>query len=163
MRSRLVPGSKAWRISRVRWRGRSPPSASPGSTVRSNPTSSGVAFQIVDDVLDIVGGPGWHRSPGHDLRARKLSYAVVVALERLPDDSRRRLLEVLCRRTSDQEDIDQAISLIRESGALGRCREEASRLFEQAWVPFSAHLQPSTSLTDLADLCRWLIGRADAG
>ncbi len=123
----------------------------------------GVAFQIVDDVLDLEGAPGWRKSLGHDVRAGKLTYAVVKALDRLPAGSRQRLLELLCRRSSDQDEVDEALSLVRESGALERCRSEAARLLEEAWAPYSQRVPASSSKTMLDDLSRLLVGRPRVG
>jgi geranylgeranyl diphosphate synthase type I len=52
----------------------------------------GVAFQIIDDILDFDGCAKQRGRSGEDLAEGKLTYVLVSALERLPEPGRRALL-----------------------------------------------------------------------
>ena len=48
----------------------------------------GLAFQIVDDVLDVTGTPeALGKTPGKDARAKKMTYPACVGLERAQADA----------------------------------------------------------------------------
>ena len=85
----------------------------------------GTAFQIVDDILDIVGEPSVIGKPvGTDLKEGNITLLVLHAMN---DGSARReeLTRILRhpRRTSVQ--IKRGLTLIRESGAVERARVDA--------------------------------------
>ena len=71
---------------------------------------------------------------------------------------RRRLLDLLCGRSLDRDRVGEALSLVRESGAIDVCRDHSTRLFEKAWSQFTALVQDSEKKTMLRDLCDMLIG-----
>ena len=121
----------------------------------------GVAFQIADDVLDFEGSPSWRKKIGHDVATGKLTYAVARALDRLGPGPRRRLLDLLCRRSSDHDTVSEAISLVRESGALEESRGHARRIFEEAWSSYSELVPESGEKAMLRELCDALIGSPD--
>lgn len=85
----------------------------------------GVAFQIRDDMLDLVGDPLRTGKPlGADLAEGKLTLPVLVALERQPE-----LLEDV--RTIADRGISRSAGLLarviqtlRETGSLSRCHQE---------------------------------------
>ncbi|MCS7170106.1 MAG: polyprenyl synthetase family protein, partial [Candidatus Kapabacteria bacterium] len=55
--------------------------------------SLGMAFQLRDDVLDYVGhGTLWGKPAWQDLRERKLTLPVLIALQRMPSSERREFL-----------------------------------------------------------------------
>ena len=122
----------------------------------------GVSFQIVDDVLDFEGSPSWKKTVGQDVATGKLTYAVVRALNRLGPAPRRRLLDLLCGRGSEQDTVSEAISLVRESGALDESRGHAWQIFEKAWSRFAGLVPDSGKKAMLRELCDMLIRSPDA-
>ena len=85
----------------------------------------GIAFQIVDDILDIVGDPAILGKPvGTDLREGNVTLLVLHALN---DGSERRaqLTEILRRREKPDDLVGRGLALIRESGAVERARVDA--------------------------------------
>ena len=84
----------------------------------------GFAFQIQDDVLGIWGDTAMTGKPvDDDLRARKRSYPIVIALERGSPDVRRTLQGFLAKEALDEADIAGVCALLEELGA----REESER------------------------------------
>jgi geranylgeranyl diphosphate synthase type I len=116
----------------------------------------GVAFQIVDDVLDFEGCTSWSKAVGHDLAVGQPTYVIVRAIERSSDPARRRLIDLLTG-TPHDGNLGAAISLVMESGALDECRSEAAELFERGWSEFSHVVPDSPSRSMLYELCDRLI------
>ena len=91
--------------------------------------SAGVAFQLQDDLLNLVGDD---KAQGKDLRSDitegKRTLAVVWALEHLGAEKRGELVALLGSRTSNPAELARAVELIEEGGGIARCRELAAEL-----------------------------------
>jgi heptaprenyl diphosphate synthase len=91
----------------------------------------GVAFQISDDLLDIVSADGASgKSPGTDLREGVATLPVLFALSG-DDPAEARLRELVAGPITDADDHAEALALLRASAALDRAtgvlREYADR------------------------------------
>ncbi len=96
--------------------------------------SIGIAFQIQDDILNLVGEKfGELKGVGEDVHEGKRSLLVIHALEKLPQKEANRLREILDSHTSNQTTINEAIALIKKSGAFEYAREFARKLVRGAW------------------------------
>lgn len=93
--------------------------------LRSYGLNSGLAFQMIDDVLGVSGVEEELGKPvGSDIREGKKTIVVLEALNRLDDSGKRKLLETLGDRTASRDRITEVIRLIESSGAI----EETKRL-----------------------------------
>jgi len=94
---------------------------------------TGVAFQIQDDVLGIVGEPEKFGKPiGSDVREGKRTLLVVRALERASPGERALLLRALGNERASKADIERVIELMKRVGAVEHAREKARGLVEEA-------------------------------
>jgi len=123
----------------------------------------GVAFQIVDDVLDFSNSPRRRRPRGKDLAEGKLTYVICRALERLSPSQGRRLQSIICSGAlrKDPSAIREGIELVRRSGALGWCQKEAQSMIDDQWRCLSEKLPPSEPKMTLRTLCSALLSIDD--
>lgn len=111
----------------------------------------GIAFQIVDDVLDFTGEQATVGKPvGSDLRRGMITLPTISYLESHGDDTR---LDCALRGECTPKQYDELIGAIRESDAIERALDEARSITESAKraldvFPDSAF---KTLLKDLAD------------
>ncbi|MGC8649129.1 MAG: polyprenyl synthetase family protein [Candidatus Micrarchaeia archaeon] len=121
----------------------------------------GVAFQIEDDILNIVpskladnkGGVG------DDISEGKLTLMVIYALRHLDVKKRDRLLNILKMHTQDKALINEAIALINEAGAVEYAKSEAKRIMNEAWDNVDKLLKPSPAKEKIKELTQFLINR----
>jgi geranylgeranyl pyrophosphate synthase/predicted secreted hydrolase len=105
----------------------------------------GVAFQIVDDVLNVRGYREHWKSVAEDVVQGKITLPVAVAMGRLNASDRQWLCDTLRSKPTDPEVIDRAVNLLESSGALQQCADQATALIESGWakldplVPESLH------------------------
>ena len=103
----------------------------------------GVAFQIVDDVLNLRGFEGNLKDIGEDITAEKITLPITKALGTLDREKRKALLAIVRSKSSDPKKIDEAIKIMEECGALDACIKDAYDLVESAWVRLEPVLEPS--------------------
>ena len=119
----------------------------------------GVAFQITDDVLDFSGAPQWRKECGEDLAVGKLTYVIYRALETLHGDKRKRLRRIICTPAlrSNPVFLHEGIDLVKSSGVLDLCREEACTMFRTAWDRFASCVPLTEQKMLLYKLCSTLV------
>ena len=95
--------------------------------------SAGIAFQLQDDLLNLVGDAS---AQGKDFRSDvtegKRTLAVVWALEHLDAADRAELVALLDAHPTAPADLERAVRLIELGGGIERCRELARELAADA-------------------------------
>src|SRR6185503_158484 len=103
------------------------------SALRRFGEALGMAFQIVDDLLDYVGDPEVTGKPtGSDLREHKVTLPLIAALPRMDAAGRRRVADLLLTPEPTDAQIHAVVETVSEAGGLDYARERALRLAEQA-------------------------------
>ena len=98
----------------------------------------GLAFQVVDDILDFTGNDKQLGKPAaSDLASGYLTAPALYALEEKPT-----LSELINGEFSKEGDLEKALDLVRESDAIRRSRDLAEKFANEAkeaitWLPDS--------------------------
>jgi geranylgeranyl pyrophosphate synthase/predicted secreted hydrolase len=96
--------------------------------------SVGLAFQIMDDVLNLRGFKGDLKSRGEDISRGIVTYPIAKAVSRLDREPRRALWNTLRSKPSDRCVVDGVIRELEACGAIEDCVQEARQMVEEAWV-----------------------------
>lgn len=93
----------------------------------------GMAFQIIDDLLDFTADPERLGKPVvNDLREGKVTLPLVYALEAGGAAARRKVETVLQEKGFTSVAPEEIVALVRETGAVERTRARAERFVEEA-------------------------------
>ena len=105
----------------------------------------GLAFQIIDDLLDFFGDEKITGKPhGGDLKSGVITLPVIRALE--TSDDAPALRELVTRGEVTTSDIDAAIKIIQATDAVDYCRTRAEAHIESARVNLPLTLKTSVNL-----------------
>ncbi|HYW33218.1 MAG TPA: polyprenyl synthetase family protein [Gemmatimonas sp.] len=86
----------------------------------------GMAFQVVDDLLDYTEGQEMTGKPsGLDLKEHKVTLPLIAALREMPLSARRRVESLFAMPEADDEAISEVIGLVREHGGLDYARRRS--------------------------------------
>ncbi|SLN59895.1 Octaprenyl-diphosphate synthase [Roseivivax jejudonensis] len=116
----------------------------------------GIAFQIVDDLLDYQGETkATGKNVGDDFRERKLTLPVIKAVAKADAEERAFWSRTIEKGQQDDGDLDHALALLDKHGALAETRDDAIGWAHRAKdamarVP-SADPELRAMLVDLAD------------
>ncbi|MBR7025189.1 MAG: polyprenyl synthetase family protein [Selenomonadaceae bacterium] len=113
----------------------------------------GLAFQIIDDLLDFFGDEKITGKPhGGDLKSGVITLPVIRALE--TSDKSSELKKIV----TSGGDVDAAIKIIRDTDAVDYCRTRAEAHIDSARVNLPLTLKPSAALA-LEQIADFIINR----
>ncbi len=116
----------------------------------------GVAFQIVDDVLDLIGDSNTvGKTLGTDLQNRKATLPVIHALATLEGESREKLLACL---NADVVSVGNVVEILNDSGSIEYARSVAKATAEHA-VAFAASLAENDASKSLVAIGTMMLER----
>ncbi|MFQ5406112.1 MAG: polyprenyl synthetase family protein [Candidatus Micrarchaeia archaeon] len=120
----------------------------------------GVAFQIQDDVLNLVGDVGLYgKEIGGDISEGKRTLIVIHSLLHSSEPNKRRLLELLNAKTHDFLLIKEAIALLESSGSITYVKQIAKKIVLDSWKDFENSFPKSKARDELKLFADFLIER----
>jgi geranylgeranyl pyrophosphate synthase len=105
--------------------------------------SLGLAFQIVDDVLNIRGFKGGLKRACEDITHGKVTYPLAKTLGRVDATTRQELWTLVRSRPQEPAVIAQVVRTMEGSGAVDEAAAFASELVEAAWRDFDPVFEDS--------------------
>ena len=118
----------------------------------------GIAFQIVDDLLDYWGGTGIGKNVGDDFRERKLTLPVIKAVTKANAEERAFWVRTIEKGNQEDGDLEHAIMLLNKHETLMDTRAEA-----HAWIAKARQAlvtMPEHPIRDmLDDLADYIVAR----
>ncbi|MHC1609691.1 MAG: polyprenyl synthetase family protein [Candidatus Methanofastidiosia archaeon] len=125
--------------------------------------SIGIAFQIQDDILDIItegeDRDKFGKPYGNDITEGKITLLVIKTLQRAPPDEAEKLLGILSSHTKDKDKIDTAIGIIKSYGAIKSARKVADALVISSWEDARRILPKNDARNILESFVYYLIDR----
>ena len=95
----------------------------------------GMAFQIVDDVLDYTEDEAITGKPsGLDLREHKVTLPLIAALPRMSDSERRTVVRLMHSTEPTDQQIAEVVMVVAGAGGLDYARDRVLQLAQQAEV-----------------------------
>ena len=119
----------------------------------------GLAFQITDDLLDLIGDPEVTGKPvGGDIREGKITLPIILALEKASTSDRARVEEIVHGDGASAGDIEFIRQLVHDADAEEGTRSIAADYIKRAIENLNA-LPESEYRTSLEDLARLILRR----
>ncbi len=119
----------------------------------------GMAFQVVDDLLDYTEEEAVTGKPsGNDLREHKVTLPLIHVLGRLSPDGRREVARLMETPEPDEGQIGRVVALVAEAGGLDYARQRAQQFAELAEQALE-ELPPSAARETLRDSLAYVLDR----
>ena len=119
--------------------------------------SLGLAFQIIDDILDVEGDPSnTGKAVGTDILEGKPTIPAIIAM----NDAKygKRLKEIFTRTDITDAEVTEALELIKKTGAVEKCRARAETFAKNAIDALS--IIPQSRYKDsMIDLSNYVVRR----
>ncbi|KAG5480506.1 hypothetical protein LSCM1_06209 [Leishmania martiniquensis] len=119
----------------------------------------GLAFQIVDDALNIRGFEGNLKEEAEDIKDGKITYPIAIAMGRLAAAERQELWEILQKPQKEAEDIQQAVGLVVKVDAISECLLLARQRLREMWDALDPMLEDSLPKLMMRTFCSFLVER----
>ncbi len=123
----------------------------------------GVAFQIQDDILDIVSvgkdREKFGKAFGNDIKEGKRTLMVIHTLQNATQEDADRLIEILDKHTDDDGEKMEAINIIKKYKSIEYSKKRAREIMNEAWEGADKLLPSSSAKEKLKDFVDFLITR----
>jgi len=93
----------------------------------------GIAFQITDDLIGVMGDPKITKKPvGNDLREGKKSLPILMAIKLAKDNDKKIILKAFGNSKISRKDLNKAVDVIRSLGIEENVRKQALKYADKA-------------------------------
>jgi octaprenyl-diphosphate synthase len=115
----------------------------------------GIAFQLVDDVLDYAGGTAMGKNAGGDLIEGKVTLPVIIAYKKANAAQKKFWQSCFAEHQVTDAQLQEAISLLRASGAFEETHDYALAYAKKAREALQvfAESEAKTALLQVIDFC----------
>jgi geranylgeranyl pyrophosphate synthase len=120
----------------------------------------GLAFQIIDDVLNLRGFQGDLKTRGEDIAAGKVTMPLAEAMDRLPYDERRALWAAIAAHPQEPSVVAAIIAQLEACGAMDSCVRLANQLVETGWAALDRVIPASYTKIMLRAFSWYVLERA---
>ena len=128
--------------------------------LRNYGLDTGLAFQIQDDLLNLIGKTeSTKKGFRDDITEGKRTLVVVHALQNLDPERRARLVELLSSHTKDEAELAEAVAIMEESGSIDYARNYAENLTSIAKNRLVDMIEPSPARDLLTSMADWFVNR----
>jgi geranylgeranyl diphosphate synthase type I len=119
----------------------------------------GIAFQITDDLIGILGDPRMTKKPvGNDLREGKKSLPIVLAITKSKGNDKKIILKTFGNAKATKRDIEKAVESIRALGIEKIVRKQALLYSEKAQKSLNNY--SGSAKTELLNLLNFVVKRS---
>jgi geranylgeranyl pyrophosphate synthase/predicted secreted hydrolase len=119
----------------------------------------GIAFQIMDDVLNLRGFDNNHKQTAEDITAGKVTYPMAKAIKYLNKDELFWIVEVLQCHSEDRKSHQLIVDILESSGVFDACCQEAQAIIDNAWQQFDPLFPQSHTKMVLRSFSHYIIQR----
>jgi octaprenyl-diphosphate synthase len=121
--------------------------------------NAGIAFQLIDDLLDYTACEEELGKPeGTDLREGKITLPLIYTLSNLGEAERKQLEDLFKKHRAGDEDYRQLITLVRDNGVIERVQDEAKAYVDKA-ARCLDRFPSSSSKKKLLELNQYIVER----
>jgi len=104
----------------------------------------GIAFQITDDLIGVMGDPKVTKKPvGNDLREGKKSLPILMAIKSAKGKNKKTILKAFGNSKATRNDLNKAVNVIRSLGIEENVRKQALKYAEKAEKSLSRYSGPA--------------------
>ena len=119
----------------------------------------GIAFQITDDLIGVMGEPKLTKKPvGNDLREGKKSLPILLAIKSAKGKDKKSILKVFGNSKATKQDMKKAVDVIRNLGIEENVRNQALKYAEKAQKSLSKY--SGSSKNELIALLDFVVKRS---
>ena len=128
--------------------------------LRNYGLDTGLAFQIQDDLLNLVGkAESTKKGFRDDITEGKRTLVVVHALQNLAEADRSHLIEILSSHSKDPAVLNEAVGLLNKAGSIDYARNYAENLTSIAKNRLVDMIEPSKARDLLISMADWFVNR----
>ena len=119
----------------------------------------GIAFQITDDLIGVMGNPKITKKPvGNDLREGKKSLPILLAIKSAKGKDKKVILNAFGNPKATKNDLSEAVNAIRAIGIEENVRNQALKYADAAKKSLSKY--SGSAKTELIDLLDFVVKRS---